>query len=223
MFIPYPLSITFGGELAERFGYHHLWWRQGPNDTIPDAIRAIATNQPTLVTFLIQCTDIGTLFSVELDGGEATEFDLASALGSERQIHIEPIPSGSGGNILKGVLGVALLGIGLLTMGGALGVGGLIFGIKGTTLALAGAATIASALFAPNTPKVVSPVVDSKESRKSTYFNQTSIGATDSVIPRLYGSCVHENGNTFTALGYQCPVLPISINLQYSLLNPDDN
>ncbi|MGL6351991.1 MAG: hypothetical protein ACRC2U_19600, partial [Aeromonas sp.] len=133
---PQKLLVTFGGALAEKFTKSFEWTRQGLTDQVSDAIKTISVNYSGMQSYLYECDRLGQLFAVSIDSEWcADDLDFLSYLGNAKTIHVEPLMGGAGGqmgNILKGVAGAALIGIGIAA--GSTGV----LGIPGTTLIITG-------------------------------------------------------------------------------------
>jgi len=223
--LPKILSITFGGTLGDRFCKSFDWHRNGLTDQVPDAIKAIAVNYSGLQSYLYECDRNGQLFAVSIDGEWcADDLSFASYLGDAKAIHIEPLPSGAGtGNIIKGILGAAILGVGIFASAGSFAV----LGIAGKSLIMAGGSMVlsglAGALF--NRPMIKKNEEGEGDKRKSSYFSSSSQNAAGAIIPRLYGSSVDEIGGVAYAIGRRVPVNVLSFIIDYVEVEeaePDD-
>jgi predicted phage tail protein len=221
--LPQKLIVSFGGVLAEKFTNSFEWTRQGLTDQISDAIKTMSVNYPGMQSFLYECDRLGQMFAVSVDGQWcADDLDFVSYLGNARTIHVEPLMGGAGGNLgnlIKGVAGAALIGIGIAA--GSTGV----LGIPGTTLIITGSSMLlsaaAGALF--NRPMIKKDDAD-EDKRKSSYFSTSSRDAAGKVIPRLYGCSTRELvPGTPVAIGRRIPVNPISRNINYVKITEEDD
>jgi predicted phage tail protein len=216
--IPRTLKVTFGGELAEKFGAEFRWQRQGANDQIPDAIKTISVNCPDFQSHLYECDRIGQMFAVSIDGEWcADDLTFASYLGDARSIHVEPLAGGEGGNLVKGLLGAALIGVGIAA--GATG----ILGVPGATLIIMGSSMLLSAAVGALMSRPISKNDDEKETRKNSYFSGSSQNAAGRVIPRLYGTSIKELNGVPYPVGRRIPCNVLSFSINYVELQEDDD
>lgn len=216
--IPRTLKVTFGGELAEKFGAEFQWQRQGLTDQIPDAVKTIAVNFPDFQPYLYECDRVGQMFAVSIDGEWcADDLTFASYLGEARSIHIEPLAGGEGGNLIKGLLGAALIGVGIAA--GATG----ILGVPGATLIMMGSSMLLSAAIGALMSRPISKQDDEKETRKNSYFSGSSQNAGGRVIPRLYGTSIGELNGVSYPVGRRIPCNVLSASINYVELEEDDD
>ena len=76
--------------------------------TVQEAMRAIDTMKGGLRTYLLDCTENGIEFTVQ-KGEDFMDYDnLAMELGKD-DIIISPVPAGSGSDIVKTIIGIALI------------------------------------------------------------------------------------------------------------------
>lgn len=127
-------------ELGEKFGsvheYHNL-------RTPVDAIRLLTINYPEFGKDLLESGEKGIAYKVIQSETEFELEDMLLPFGSKDLI-IAPVIAGSG-NAGRIVLGVALIGLAVVTAGGSLGIAGV--GWTGTSFAAAaGAGAAASAI-----------------------------------------------------------------------------
>jgi len=213
------LDVTFGGELAARFCPSFQWHRNGETDQVADAMKAIAANYPDFLSYLYECDRLGQLFAVSIDGlWCADDLDFACYLGDAKSIHVEPLISGSGGNLMKGILGAVLIGVGIAA--GATGV----LGVPGSALIMAGSSMVLSAVAgALFSRPMIRNDEEEGDKRKSSYFSSSSKNASGAIIPRIYGSSVRELGGVDYAVGRRVPVNVLSFSIKYSEIPEEDD
>lgn len=214
--LPQKLMVTFGGELGDRFGVEHEWHRRGSTDQVPDAIKNISVNCPELIPYLYSATSSDQLFAVMIDGLWCQDdLDFACYLGNAKSIHVEPLVYGAGGNLVKGLIGVALIGVGIAA--GATGV----LGIPGGSLILMGSSMLASAAIGALFNRPIIKKDDETDKRKNSYFSGATQNALGKEIPRLYGTSVREIPGTNSVginavvVGRRIPVNVVSYNVNY--------
>lgn len=216
------LTIEFDGEIADRFAPSYRWLRQSDDDQMHSAFQAFAVNYPGFESYLYECDRLGIQFAATLDDEPVDDFMMFCALGKARRIVVSQIPAGAGNGLFKGLLGVAFLTAGVLTMGGSIGVGGALFGISGKALAVTGAAMTISAL---QGVVATEPIIQSDKGndKESSYFTQTSAVAGDRVLPALYGTPIVELNGQNVVVGQQVPGLRSTLSIKYTRLVDEDN
>ena len=95
-------NIIFHGELAEFIGYKSL---EAKVSTVAETMRFLICNFPTVEPYMSQ-----RYYKIILGKDEVDENELHYPMGSS-DINIVPVIVGSGGNVVRGLLGVALIGL----------------------------------------------------------------------------------------------------------------
>lgn len=161
-------KIILLGRMGELFGKEH----ELVCKNVQEAMHAIDQLKGGLRRYLLECTDLGIEFHVS-KGSELLDYDnLHSDLGEEDLI-ITPIPQGA--NILKTIIGIALIVLGAVTFGATTGIGiALIVG--GGLLALKGIV------------EMLTPEMGTDEEQESHLFkgpiNNAKVGIP---VPLAYG------------------------------------
>lgn len=151
------ITIKLSGNLAQLFT-RELRVAVG---TIGEAIRALKANFADFETYLIDAAKQGLAYRIIVNGQIIEDWLMNSALPADAIVEIVPIPRGAGGNTLRVIAGVTLLGLGI----GGVGIGFL--GIKASTLAITGAALLLSAFQG----RQKSPLDDERNGKRSLVFS----------------------------------------------------
>jgi predicted phage tail protein len=129
------ITIKLGGNLGTQF-IQEIQFAVG---SVGEAIQALKANFSGFIDYLSDAAKLGLNYRIVVDGQILEDWHLQSPLPDGCTLAIVPIARGAGGNALRIITGVTLLGLGL----GGVGIGFL--GIKASTLAITGAALLLSA------------------------------------------------------------------------------
>ncbi len=128
------------GEIGEKYGHSMVVHAE----SVRDALRIVEANNSDFKQYLLDCTERGVDFGIEI-AGEEIEYDEELFLPlTKGDITITAIPAGGGGSFGKVILGLMMVAAMVFApyavAGGAFGVsGGAVFGAAVTQYGLTGA------------------------------------------------------------------------------------
>lgn len=162
-------TIKLHGSLAAKFTEEMrlcVW-------SVHEAIAALKANFAGFELHLLDAARHGLVYRVIVDGHILEDWQLRSPLPENCIISIIPIVRGEGGNAVRIIAGVALLG---------LGIGGVGFlGIQASTFAITGAALLLSAFHGRQKTK------DSETKRSLIFSGPTTTTQAGGRVPIAYG------------------------------------
>jgi predicted phage tail protein len=165
-------TIKLHGNLAIRFTSELIV----SVNSVVEALEALKANFIDFDLYLLDAARHSLFFRVIVNGQVLQDWQLRSPLPDDCLISIVPVARGEGGNAVRIIAGVALLG---------LGIGGVGFlGIQASTFAITGTALLLSAFHG----RQKSPADSAREGKRSLIFGgPTTTTQAGGRVPIIYG------------------------------------